>query len=201
MSEEEDPWRERGRAALVGLILAFGVVAMVLLGRQTEQPSDAWPAFAGIYEVGAECEGCGCEPTEAEGFAVLHPGLPTGRPSPVSCENPNACVAILDRRAPPNVRAPIVLGPDSDPDLVARELDHGPPLASEGEGYEASVDRERRDSSGCVRVRRVRRLVPLANGGWRWVERYESAAGAECPAEEGLACIGSFTRRMRPIAR
>lgn len=201
MSEEEDPWRERGRAALVGLILAFGVVAMVLLQRRNESPADEWPSVAGLYEVTAECRGCGCELADAEGLAAIHPGLPSGNPVPTLCESPDGCVAIMERRAPPNVRAPVVLESDSDPELVTRELQHGPPLGREGEGFGASVTRERRTATDCVRVRRSRELTPLPDGGWHWIERYDSGEGAECPPEGALSCIGSVYRRITPLGR
>jgi len=199
MAEEEDPWRERGRAAVVGLILALGVVAMVLLGERGEAPTEAWPSVAGLYRVSAECHGCGCEPTDADGFAVVHPGLPVGRPTPQSCETPDACLVLLERRAPPNVRAPVVLEPSAEPELVDRELGHGPPLTPRGEGFGASVTRERRGADGCVRVRRTRELVPEADGSWRWIERYESAEGTACPPPEGLSCIASAVRRITPL--
>lgn len=200
MSEEEDPWRERGRAALVGLILAFGVVAMVLLQRR-DRPDDEWPAVAGLYELSGECRGCGCELADVEGLAVVHPGLPSGRPVAAPCGSPEQCVAILERRAPPNVRAPVVLEPGSDPALVTRELDHGPPLGPEGDGYRASVTRDRRTSDSCVRVRRTRELTPLPDGSWHWTERYDAAEGTACPPEEGLPCIASVFRRIAPLRR
>jgi hypothetical protein len=202
---DEDPWRERGRAALVGLILAFGVVAMVLLGRRTagrEAAPVAWPAVAGVYRVEAACEGCGCEPSELEGaFAVVHPGLPVGRPAARSCASLEACAAILERRAPPSVRAPVVLAPDADPALVTRELGHGPLLAPDGDGFRATTTREREEGDECVRVRRSSELMPRTDGSWRWVERYESAAGPECRAAEALSCLAERRSRLRPIAR
>ncbi len=206
MADDEDPWRERRRAALVGLILALGVVAMVLLGRRTggrgATSAAEWPAVAGVYAVVAACEGCGCEPSATEGaFAVVHPGLPVGRPAARSCAGPEACLALLERRAPPAVRAPVVLAPDADPALLVRELSHGPLLTPEGEGFRASVSRQRRSEGRCVTVRRSAELAPLEEGGWRWVERYESAAGPECPGEDALSCVAETRRRLGPRAR
>lgn len=199
MSEPEDPWRERGRAALVGLILAFGVVALVLLDRRRDPPRAEGPAYAGLYEVVAECVGCGCEPADAQGLAVIHPGLPPGRPSPATCADPVSCAEVLARRAPPGVRAPVVLEPSAEPALLARELGHGPPLEPSGEGFAASASRRRQGPGSCVSVRRSRSLEPLPEGGWRWVERYASATGETCGAEESLPCVMAVIRQVRPF--
>ena len=200
MAEHEDPWRERGRAAIVGLILALGVVAMVLLGGRDASPAAEWPPVAGVYRVSAECRGCDCEPAGIEGLAVVHPGLPIGRPTPGRCETPDACLHLLERRAPPNVRAPVVLEPGAEPSLLERELNHGPPLTQRGKGFGVSVTRERREAKRCIRVRRTRELMPEAGSGWRWTERYESAEGATCPPPEELSCVAATVRRIAPLS-
>lgn len=204
MAEDEDPWRERGRAVLLGLILALGVVAMVLLSRRTggrEASPTEWPAVAGIYDVVAECEGCDCEPAETQGFAVVHPGLPVGRPVARPCDGPEGCAAVLQRPAPPSIRAPVVLDPGADPALVARELTRGPLMARSGEGFVGISSRERRGENECVVAQRTSELVPLRGGEWRWVERYDSGAGAECPARRALSCVAESRRRLRPRRR
>ena len=219
----EEKRRERGRAVLLGLFLALGVVAFVGFGRGVgvqERTEADWPSESGVYRVVAECEGCGCEPEPVDGqrLAYVHPGFPVGHPVVRSCDALDACAAAIERRTPPGVRAPVVHAPSAEPHRFRQELDHGPGLSAAPDGgYRSLVHRSRQSGERCIRVERETLLGEADPAGrLRWTERYATGEGpGECPeraapdggpeaATEGAplaGCAAEIGRVLEPISR